>query len=137
MKISKDAWESYPYELENRIRNLIWTVSGDYTLAVKPDLEEYSRSPEIALYNGIKQGALAKFFDQDALAMYLLKKIYCHADQKALMDTARLCIEEAVGWRLDREREGVRSLRKKALETWLSSGAAAVSTGNERLWEGK
>ena len=38
LKISKDAWESYPYELENRIRNLIWTVSGDYTLAVKPDL---------------------------------------------------------------------------------------------------
>ena len=127
MKISKDAWESYPYELENRIRNLIWTVSGDYTLAVKPDLEEYSRSPEIALYNGIKQGALAKFFDQDALAMYLLKKIYCHADQKALMDTARLCIEEAVGWRLDREREGVRSLRKKALETWLHQDFGKMS----------
>ncbi|MGI6056255.1 MAG: cobaltochelatase CobT-related protein [Bilifractor sp.] len=120
MKISKDAWESYPYELENRIRNLIWTVSGDYTLEVKPDLGEYSRSPEIALYNGIKQGALAKYFDQDALALYLVKKIYCHADQKALMDTARLCVEEAVGWRLDREREGVRSLRKKALETWLN-----------------
>ena len=127
LKISKDAWESYPYELENRIRNLIWTVSGDYTLAVKPDLEEYSRSPEIALYNGIKQGALAKFFDQDALAMYLLKKIYCHADQKALMDTARLCIEEAVGWRLDREREGVRSLRKKALETWLHQDFGKMS----------
>ncbi len=119
LNTGKDVWESYPYELENRIRNLIWTVSGDYSLEVKPDLAEFSRSPEIAIYNGIKQGALAKYFDQDAIAMYLLKKIYCHADQRALMDTARLCIEEAVGWRLDREREGVRSIRKKALEKWL------------------
>ena len=26
------------FELENRIRNLLWTVSGDYGLSVKPDV---------------------------------------------------------------------------------------------------
>ena len=31
--------EEFELELENRIKNLIWTVSGDYTLDVKPDIE--------------------------------------------------------------------------------------------------
>ena len=35
-------------ELENRIRNLLWTVSGDYKLDMKPDVSLFSarrRSP--------------------------------------------------------------------------------------------
>ena len=36
-------------EIENRIRNLFWTISGDYTLDVKPDVEAFARSREIAL----------------------------------------------------------------------------------------
>ena len=55
--------DDYRQELENRIRNLLWTVSGDYTLEVKPDVSLYLRSKEIALYDGIKQGAFARYFD--------------------------------------------------------------------------
>ena len=36
--------EEFELELENRIRNLMWTVSGDYTLDVKPDLDSFRRS---------------------------------------------------------------------------------------------
>ena len=43
--------EDYKMELENRIRNLLWTVSGDYTLDVKPDVSLFLRSKEIALYD--------------------------------------------------------------------------------------
>lgn len=50
--------EDYKMELENRIRNLLWTVSGDYTLDVKPDVSLFLRSKEIALYDGIKQELL-------------------------------------------------------------------------------
>ena len=71
--------EEHRMELENRIRNLMWTVSGDYTLEIRPDADAFLRSPDMALYDGIKQGALARYFDRDALAMYLVKKIYCHA----------------------------------------------------------
>ena len=49
-------------ELENRIRNLLWTVSGDYTLEMKPDVSLFLRSKSIALYDGIKQGAIARFY---------------------------------------------------------------------------
>ena len=39
--------EDYKMELENRIRNLLWTVSGDYTLDVKPDVSLFLRSNRV------------------------------------------------------------------------------------------
>ena len=111
--------DDYRLEMENRIRNLVWTVSGDYSLEVKPDVETFLRSRNIALYDGIKQGGLAKYFDRDALSMYLLKKIYCDAFRGPLMTVAQLCIEEAVGHKLDAEREGIRNIRRKACEDIL------------------
>ena len=61
--------EDYKLDLENRIRNLLWTVSGDYTLDVKPDVSLFLRSKEIALYDGIKQGAFARYFDKNLLGI--------------------------------------------------------------------
>ena len=60
-------------ELENRIKNLLWTVSGDYTLDMKPDVEAFLRAKEIALYDGVKQGAFAKYYDKEELGLYLVK----------------------------------------------------------------
>ena len=119
--------EERKYELENRIRNLVWTVSGDYTLDIRPDTELFQKSPHIAVYDGVKQGGLAKYFDQDAVSMYLLKKVYCHADQTELLNTAQICTEEAVGWRLDAEREGIRRLREKAYNDVLDQDFRKLS----------
>ena len=66
--------EAFHLEAENRIRNLMWTVSGDYTLDIKPDLAAFRKSKYIALYDAVKQGAFSKYFDQDALSMYIVKK---------------------------------------------------------------
>ena len=49
------------FELENRVKNLLWTVSGDYGLDMKPDVSLFLRSEAIALYDGIKQGLLPDF----------------------------------------------------------------------------
>ena len=57
-------------ERENRIKNLMWTVSGDYALDFKPDLAAFDRSGFVALYDGIKQGAFAKYFDREAFSLY-------------------------------------------------------------------
>nr|WP_296050352.1 nitric oxide reductase activation protein [uncultured Blautia sp.] len=111
--------EDYKMELENRIRNLLWTVSGDYTLDVKPDVSLFLRSREIALYDGIKQGAFAKYFDKNLLGLYLVKKIYLDASETELTSLAQLCIESAVGEKICEERPGVRRMRKKALEDIL------------------
>lgn len=111
--------EEHRMELENRIRNLVWTVSGDYTLEIRPDADAFLHSRNMAVYDGIKQGGLARWFDREELGMYLVKKVYCHALEGALMTVAQLCIEEAVGWRMDGERPGIHSLRRKAYEEVL------------------
>lgn len=52
--------EDLKLEAENRMRNLMWTVSGDYKLDTKLDVESFSRSKYISMYDAVKQGALAK-----------------------------------------------------------------------------
>lgn len=111
--------EEYELELENRIKNLMWTVSGNYSLDFKPDLAAFARSKYGALYDGIKQGAFARYFDREAFSMYLVKKLYCHAMEGPLLSIAQLCIEFAVSARMIEEREGVGEIRRRACEDIL------------------
>lgn len=107
------------FELENRVKNLLWTVSGDYGLDMKPDVSLFLRSEAIALYDGIKQGAFARFYDRDMMGMYLVKKVFLQADELALTQLAQLCIEEAVGEKICQERPGICSIQRKACEDIL------------------
>ena len=106
-------------ELENRIRNLLWTVSGDYKLDMKRDVSLFLRSKAIALYDGIKQGALARFYDKDLLGLYLVKKVFLQADEGELTAVAQLCIEEAIGEKICEERPGIRNMQREAFEDIL------------------
>ena len=56
--------EERQMEIANRIRNLVWTVCGDYTLDIRPDVEGFLKARYVALYDGIKQGAFARYFDR-------------------------------------------------------------------------
>ena len=111
--------DEFQMELENRIRNLLWTVSGDYSLECKPDASLFLRSKAIALYDGIKQGAFARFFDKEAMSLYLIKKIFLQAEEQELMILTQLCIEEAIGKRLIKERPGVEEMQRQAFEDIL------------------
>ena len=108
------AAEEYRYELENRMKNLLWTVSGDYELDVRLDLESFRRSKYISLYDAVKQGAFARYFSKDDFGMYLVKKLYLGADEASLMNLAQMCVDQAVADKIIRERKGVAGLRKKA-----------------------
>ena len=128
--------EEFELELENRIKNLIWTVSGDYTLDVKPDIESYHRSHAVGLYDGIKQGAFARYFNREELSLYLMKKIYLHGEEGPLMSLAQLCIEWSVAERITKEREGIKEIRKEAFEDILEmdfSRLAASEPGRLKL----
>ena len=107
--------EDYELELQNRMKNLLWTVSGDYKLEMKADLAAFRRSKYIALYDSIKQGAFARYYDKELMGLYLVKKVFLQADEVSLTALAQLCIEEAVGGKLEQERPGVRNVRNKAL----------------------
>ena len=111
--------DEFQLELENRIKNLMWTVSGDYALDFKPDVQAFARSKYIALYDGIKQGAFARYFDREEFSLYLVKKIYLHGMEAPLLTIAQLCIEFAVSGKIIEEREGVGEIRRRACEDVL------------------
>ena len=62
--------EEHRLEISNRIRNLFWTVSGDYDMEFEPDTEKYVYSKQTVLYEAVKQGAFARYFDQKKLGLY-------------------------------------------------------------------
>ena len=66
----EEVFEINQFEIENRLRNLCWTVSGDYSLNLKLDTISYSKSIYVSLYDAIKQGAFSKYFDRDAFGLY-------------------------------------------------------------------
>ena len=125
--------QDYQLELENRIRNLLWTISGDYTQQMKPDVSLFLRSKDIALYDGIKQGALAKFFDKDFLGMYLVKKIFLGADEASLTFVSQMCIEEAIGKRICQLRPGIWEMQKKACEDILDQEYDTLPPASDKL----
>lgn len=111
--------EEHEMEIENRIRNLMWTVSGDYKLNARLDLTSFSKSKYISLYDAIKQGAFAKYYDTDELSMYIIKKLFYGVEEPVLMNIAQLCIDLSVCQKIAEERPGVSNIRKKAFEAML------------------
>lgn len=108
-------------EAENRVRNLMWTVSGDYALDTKPDVESYEKSKYISLYDAVRQGAFARFFDKNAFALYLVKKVYLGAEEQSLAQLAQLCVDVATCRRVAAERPGVTELRGRAFSDLLEN----------------
>ena len=112
------------FEIENRMKNLLWTVSGDYTLEAKLNVEAFVHSKYSALYDAIKQGAMAKYFSMDEYSMYLIKKLYYGADETGLMRVSSLCIDMACAEKISAERQGVKNIRKRAYEEILDKDFA-------------
>ena len=106
--------EEHHLEISNRIRNLFWTVSGDYDTEFEPDTEKYVYSKQTVLYEAVKQGAFARYFDQKKLGMYLMKKLHFSAGEDMLLPLAGLCMDAAVNRFTIRERLGTKEIREWA-----------------------
>lgn len=126
-KHDTDYTDEYQMEIENRIRNVVWTVCGDYTMEARPDLDKYRKAPDIALYDAVKQGAFARYFDREAVSMYLIKKVYLGADEGQLLNISQMCIEAAVGSRITRDLPGSRRLRRRAFAAELAADREKMS----------
>ena len=82
--------------MENRLQNLLWTVSEDYNCDVKINPTDLQKSPEIAFYNMVLQGAFQKYFDAEFFEAYIKKKIQYGAEPSVLSLISKLCIDSAV-----------------------------------------
>ncbi|MCL1802186.1 MAG: nitric oxide reductase activation protein [Eubacteriaceae bacterium] len=112
-------YSEFELELENRIRNLMWTVSGNYGLNEKADLEAFKISKYIAMYDAIWKGALAKYFDRNAISLYIAKKLYLGASEALLFEAVALCGEAASYKKAIGERPGVEAIRSQAFDDLL------------------
>lgn len=129
-RMTEDQLEDHRLEIENRLRNLFWTVTGDYAAEFQPDVETYSNAPELALYLAIRQGALAKYLDVEQLTAYAMKKCAEGAEESALMELIQLCADVAVYPLLRAERSGIGQIRRSAFALLLED---APSTPLEKL----
>ena len=111
--------EFYRMEVENRFRNLMWTVSGDYDLDTEPDVASFSKSKYISIYEAVKQGAFAKYYDKNLFGLYMVKKVYLGAEEQALVQIGQLCLDSAVFPKISRERIGVPDIRRQAFADLL------------------
>lgn len=115
----EEYFDENQYEIENRIRNLYWTVSGNYGDNIKLDTVSFAKSPWVSLYDAVKQGAFSRYFDRNAFGLYLVKKLYYGADEQALTNVAQLAVDSAVYKKISAERKGVAEIRKKAFSDLL------------------
>lgn len=86
-------------DIQTRLQNLMWTVSGNYELDVSPeDVDEclFQKSPYMAFYHAILKGGFEKYFDARAFDRFFTKKIYRGLEPAVLQCLGKLCIDSAV-----------------------------------------
>lgn len=130
---TKTSLEEHREEIENRICNLFWTISGDYSIKIQPDVETFAVSETLALYDAIKQGAFAQRFDSEKLALYALKKCSLGGKEAPLMELIQLCVDSAVYLKVSMERSGIDEIRRRAFQDYLQLNAASGSEEND-VW---
>ena len=133
-----NAGETADHEQEalTRMRNLMWTVSGDYTLDTRPDLDAFRECRFPAMYDAVKQGAFARYYDHDLLAQYMIKKMYYGASRLPLTALAQMAVDCAVYPLAVKERPGTAYIREQAFSWLLDRRYArwhATMTGRLRL----
>ena len=115
-------------EIENRMRNLIWTISGDYSLNDAADIASFRISKYIAMYDAVWRGAFSKYFDRELLNMYIAQMLYLGADEKKLLDCVQLCAEASGFSRISFERLGIEYIRQMAYDDILEHSFSRLSS---------
>ena len=71
---------THEMELESRIRNLVWTVSGGSALKLNPDVQAVCVKSRIrCCTTRCPQAPFRCHFDREAYSLYLVKKVYSGA----------------------------------------------------------
>ena len=110
------SFDEKKHSIETRIKNMMWTVSGDYELTTAINFEKYDRAKYMTMYDAAKFGAFAKYFSKEEVSLYLAKKSYLFADEEILMTITQLCIDFASFYKVSKERAGFQALRYKAYD---------------------
>ncbi|MEG1432096.1 nitric oxide reductase activation-like protein [Eubacterium sp.] len=109
-------WLTDTPEIDNRISNMMWTISGNYDDGV--DAGEKSRiSPEVALYYGITAGGRRRFIQWDQVKKFVISRVRSGCDKDTLLGLVQLASDSYVEACVIAERPGVATLRQQAYDS--------------------
>ncbi|MGL5694432.1 MAG: nitric oxide reductase activation-like protein [Peptostreptococcaceae bacterium] len=106
-------WIYSDYEFDNRVNNLAWTISGDYSDDIDIIEKDYS-SKEVSLYFGIIAGARRKYIDWNIVKKYLLNRIHKGYDKNNLLNLVQIVLNNLVESKVIEDRPGVFDIRANA-----------------------
>lgn len=124
-KLEETARRDAKEKLGRRIQSLYLTVYGNHEEGALPDSVKRMSAPweaiseSASLYEAALLGSTARYFDMDALARYLDRKILFGAEEEALLSMALLCLDSAVWKRISDERPGIPDMRRAAFQDIL------------------
>ena len=113
--------------IQNRLKNLLWTISGDYSLGTEVNAAVFKKSKYIALYDAVCKGGFARYFRPRTLEQYFEKAFLYGAEPSVLLPLSRLCIESAVWKKLAADRGGIAELRRMAFEDTLKKESGRLT----------
>ncbi|NTW71527.1 MAG: nitric oxide reductase activation-like protein [Eubacteriaceae bacterium] len=114
-------WIYSDYDMDSRLKNIMWTVSGDYSEDLEK-FEEYSKlSKDLAIYYAAKAGARRKFINWKMIKGYLNYRIKKGASPEVIIDVAELVLDQIVEEKLIRERPGIVEIREAGYDELLKS----------------
>ena len=113
--------------IQNRLKNLLWTISGDYSLGTEVNAAVFKKSKYIALYDAVCKGGFARYFRPRTLEQYFEKAFLYGAEPSVLLPLSRLCIESAVWKKLAADRGGIAELRRLAFEDTLKKESGRLT----------
>lgn len=68
--------------IQNRLKNLLWTISGDYSLGTEVNAAVFKKSKYIALYDAVCKGGFARYFRPRTLEQYFEKAFLYGAEHR-------------------------------------------------------
>lgn len=114
-------WIYSDYEKSTRLKNILWTVSEDYSEDLER-LEEYADlSHDLGLYYAAKSGARKKYIQWNLVKGYLNYRIHRGANADVLIDLAQICCDVAVESKLVQERPGMVEIREAGYRDLLEN----------------
>lgn len=106
-------WIYSDYDFDNRVNNLVWTISGNYDENIEVLEKDYS-SKDVSLYFGIIAGARRKYVDWNIVKRYLSNRINKGYDKDTLLTLLQVVLNNLVESNVIKDRPGVEDIRAKA-----------------------
>ncbi|WP_099189323.1 cobaltochelatase CobT-related protein [Tepidibacter mesophilus] len=104
------------YDFENRLKNIMWTICGDYDQNLESFEEFSNKSKNISIYYAAKLGARRKYIDWNMIKGYINHKLKNGVEKDTIIPIVEICADIMVEENLINERPGIYDIRKIGLE---------------------